>query len=310
VNVRLSVPTVRTLAPVPQAALAPQLAPSIGPSMAPSLSPASLAPSPVLSAPQLAPSAAPAAPSLALPSLDAAQRPADSPPAVLFAAGRAAFDSQLAVPAQDAVPASFSLPSPLGRAQASTLQGAVSVPLAAAPLAAADGSWTLLLAVGAVAGIFLLARLLPFNRPKAERVPLPRPPMPAAGTELAELRAQMGVLMGRLYASAAGIRDLRRAIRAIDAEWARLRADGGVAEWRPYPGEWTLTPIHGSLFAAIDLPDTLRIIERQGGGRNGDQLGDLLRGLSVEPERARSAEDLLGRLRWWNEHFRRFAPLR
>jgi hypothetical protein len=120
----------------------------------------------------------------------------------------------------------------------------------------------------------------------------------------------MGALMETLYASAAGIRDLRRAIRAIDAQWGRLRAEGGVAEWRPYPGEWVLTPIHGSLFESIRLPETLRIIESQGGGRNGDQLGDLLRGLSVEPERAASVEDLHERLRWWNDHFRQFAARR
>lgn len=305
-NVRLSAPTVRTLAPVPQAALAPHLAPSIGPSMAPSLS---LAPSPVFPAPQLAASAAPAAsPSLALSSLDAAQRPADSQPAVLFTAGRATFDSQHAVPEQEAVPASYSMQSPLGRAHPTPLQGAVGVP-ASLPLAAAiePTGVNILIALGVALAALVAIRLLPFNRPKA---PPPRPHMPVPSVGLPALREQTAALMERLYASAAGIRDLRRAIRAIDAEWGLLRAQGGIAEWDYSEGTWRLTPIHGSLFDAINLPDTLRLIERQGGGRNGDQLGDLLRGLSLEPERASSAEDLYGRLRWWNEHFRQYAPRR
>lgn len=287
-NVPLSVPAVRPLPPAPQALYAaiPPLRPFT---------------------PMLTAKPAPLeAPRLALPALQAAQTAPDASPAVLLSAGRAAFDSQRAVPGQDAVPASFSMPSPLARPQAWPLQGAVTVP-ASLPLAAAiePTGMNILIAVGVALIALAVIRFLPFNRPKA---PLPRPPMPLAGTELPELRAQMGVLMERLYASAAGIRDPRRASRAIDAEWGKLRADGGVAEWRPNPGEWALTPIHGSLFEAIALPETLRLLERHGGGRYGDQLADLLRGLSLEPERASSADDLYARLRWWPEHFRQFAP--
>lgn len=259
---------------------------------------ASLIPSPALSG---LPTPTPAPSALAV--LHAAQSAPEASPAALYASGRKTFDFQSVMPAAASVLASHGTPPALPAPSASVFHAAVSVP-AALPLASADGSGTLLLAAGGALLVVLVARAL-IGAAKPVR-PLPRPPMPEASYELADLQAQTTALVEALYASCAHIRDPRKAARALDAAWGEMAASGGIARWNPYPGEWTMTPIHRALFDAIDLPQIIGLIDRRGGERYADMLSDTLRGLSVEPERASSTEDLFSRLRWWKEHFRQF----
>jgi hypothetical protein len=287
-NVRLSLPAARPA--VPSLAAIP----------VPSLAPAALNAHSLL-APSVMASAAPASP-LALNALKAAQSAPDAAPAALFASGRATFDVQAARPASDAVAGGFSVPAALEAPSAGSFHAALAVP-AALPLAAASSDTTLLLGLGVAALFYLAFKALPFNR---ERPPLPRPPMPAAGSSLPELQQQARALIASLYASCRGERDSFKAAAALEASWARTSSQGGLAVWHPQPGEWEQTPIHGSLFGAIALPDTLRLIARRAADRHADTLSDLLRGLSAEVDRASSPADLLARLGWWNRHFSEF----
>lgn len=272
----------------------------------PSPSATALAPAPFpVFAPAVQSPSAEQAPRPALDVLSAAEPAPEAAPEALFAAGRRIFDAQdAASPA--AVAGTLSTPAGLGRAQATSLRAAVAVPVAA-PLAAAGPSG-IEMAVGIGLAFLVLWALRALVAPRV-RKPSPRPPMPPASGEFADLKVQTYALTEALAAAGDSLRDPGKLSRALSAAWDKIAADGGVAQWQPREGAWRMTPISKDVLQAVELPDILSRIGTRTDRRGASILPEIVIGLNAEIERARDAGDLLERLRWWNRHVRQFFPL-